>query len=213
MVTQVSIGNGQWLAPAAAASFQRVCAQIAHRLQVTEAGRTRAEQQAHRDRYEAYLRGGPWAPFAALPGQSPHEFGNAIDTNERLVAILNDHGWYRPLANEPWHFVYYANRDNHIGETAGTGNNTAPTTPPTPDVPATPTRRYDMTSLYYRTGTNPTEYALAGDSPGTSANWLETKDLNLATQWARQHGDAAELSTPSFIDFKRFYLEPLKLAK
>lgn len=102
-----------WLAAAAAASLARVDREIGHPLQITEAGRTRAQQQAHYDRYIAYLNGGQWAPLAARPGSSPHEFGNAIDTNERLVGILARHGWSRPLADEPWHFVYNPNSDRH----------------------------------------------------------------------------------------------------
>jgi len=68
-----------------------------------------------------YLRGGPWAPLAAKPGSSPHEFGNAIDTNERLVALLAGHGWSRPLKSEPWHFVYNPNNDNHRYDPAPAG--------------------------------------------------------------------------------------------
>lgn len=102
-----------WLDVAAAASLARVDRDIGHPLQITEAGRTRAQQQAHYDRYIAYLNGGPWAPLAARPGTSPHEFGNAIDTNERLVALLARHGWSRPLPSEPWHFVYNPNSDRH----------------------------------------------------------------------------------------------------
>jgi hypothetical protein len=111
-VTWLTAGRG-WLDAPAAASLARVDAQIGHPLQVTESGRTRAQQQAHWDRYRAFLAGGPWAALAARPGTSPHEYGNAIDTNERLVVILHDHGWRRPIASEPWHFVYNYSLDNH----------------------------------------------------------------------------------------------------
>lgn len=108
----VDIGHGRgWLNADAAASLWRVDAQIGHPLQITDAGRT-WEQQAHlRWLYETGQ-----GSFAAKPGESPHEAGNAIDTNERLVEILHDHGWRRPLAFEPWHFVYWANLDNHIND-------------------------------------------------------------------------------------------------
>lgn len=108
----VDLGHGRgWLNADAAASLWRVDAQIGHPLQITDAGRTWAQQAELRRLYEAG-RGS----FAAKPGESPHEAGNAIDTNERLVEILHDHGWRRPLAFEPWHFVYWPNLDNHINE-------------------------------------------------------------------------------------------------
>ena len=119
-VTQLSDGRG-WLNAPAAASLGRVDRAIGHPLQITEAGRSKAEQRAHYDRYMRYLRGGPWAPLAAAPGSSPHEFGNAIDTNERLVSLLAGHGWSRPLKSEPWHFVYNPNNDRHRFDPAPAG--------------------------------------------------------------------------------------------
>lgn len=110
----VDLGHDRgWLNADAAASLWRVDAQIGHPLQVTDAGRT-GEQQAHL----RWLYENGQGSFAAKPGESPHEAGNAIDTNERLVDILHDHGWRRPLAFEPWHFVYWPNYDNHINESA-----------------------------------------------------------------------------------------------
>jgi hypothetical protein len=52
---------------------------------------------------------------------SVHQIGLAIDTDEQLVAILNDHGWYQTVYRngrlvEPWHFEYQSWRDNHINE-------------------------------------------------------------------------------------------------
>ena len=119
-VTQLSDGRG-WLNAPAAASLGRVDRAIGHPLQITEAGRSKAGQRAHYDRYMRYLRGGPWAPLAAAPGSSPHEFGNAIDTNERLVSLLAGHGWSRPLKSEPWHFVYNPNNDRHRFDPAPAG--------------------------------------------------------------------------------------------
>lgn len=120
--SHVTLAGGRgWLNAAAAASIARVDAAIGHLLQITEAGRTEAEQQAHWKRYLAYLNGGPWAPLAAKPRTSPHEFGNAIDTNERLVALLAEHGWSRPLKSEPWHFVYNPNNDQHRYDPAPAG--------------------------------------------------------------------------------------------
>lgn len=113
----VDLGHGRgWLNADAAVSLWRVDAQIGHPLQITDAGRTWAEQAHLRWLYE-----NGQGSFAAKPGESPHEAGNAIDTNERLVDILHDHGWRRPLAFEPWHFVYWPNLDNHRNAPASTG--------------------------------------------------------------------------------------------
>lgn len=132
----VDLGHGRgWLNADAAASLWRVDAQIGHPLQVTDAGRT-GEQQAHlRWLYENGL-----GSYAAPRGESPHEQGNAIDTNERLVDILHDHGWRRPLAFEPWHFVYWPNYDNHIGSPASAGRTSTP-----------PHRMENDMNLYYVT--------------------------------------------------------------
>lgn len=56
--------------------------------------------------------------------------------------------------------------------------------------------RHSMTVMYQKTGTTPTLFALAGDSPGIpDANWFETTDLNLANQLAAQIG-----APPAFLD-------------
>lgn len=69
-------------------------------------------------------------------------------------------------------------------------------------------RRNTMSTLFNHAGKN--LWALAGDSPGTPANWLETADKTFADQLARQHGDAASLSTQSWANWKAAYLAPLK---
>lgn len=103
-----------WLDAPAAASLARVDADLGRPLGVNSAGRTYAEQQ---DAYRKYLNG--TGAFAARPGTSPHEFGNAIDTDDRFTWLLGQHGWSRPLSFEPWHFVYYPRDDQHIGRPAG----------------------------------------------------------------------------------------------
>lgn len=79
-------------------------------------------------------------------------------------------------------------------------------------------RRKSVATLYYSTsndkmggkgGVNPTYY-LAGDSPGTSANWLMTRDLSVATGWAKAHGDAVWLTKASISDFAKKYSEPVR---
>ncbi|GAA3948971.1 M15 family metallopeptidase [Microbacterium soli] len=98
------LGHGRgWLRADAAASIRRVDARIGHPLQITDAGRTNAEQ------WEAWRKYG--SPRAAYPGTSTHETGIAIDTDERIVGVLAEHGWYRPFDFEPWHFKYVPTND------------------------------------------------------------------------------------------------------
>jgi hypothetical protein len=116
----VDLGHGRgWLNPEPAASIARIDAQIGHPQQITEAGRTYAQQLAH---WNTYQRNGH--PIALHPDTpSVHQKGAAIDTDERHVTILNDHGWYQTVYRngklvEPWHFEYFPKRDNHYGEEA-----------------------------------------------------------------------------------------------
>lgn len=125
--TQVELGFGRgWLNAPAAASIRRIDRQIGHALQVTEAGRTWAQQNVH---YRNYLRYG--SPIALSPdAPSLHQKGNAIDSNEaqRIHAVMEDHGWRRTVYRyvngkwtlvEPWHYEYFPQHDNHINESAG----------------------------------------------------------------------------------------------
>jgi len=73
----------------------------------------------------------------------------------------------------------------------------------------TAARKESTVALYHKLGTTPLLYALAGGSPGTPANWLETTDPGFATQLARQAGDSAGLSADSFEAFKKAYLAPV----
>lgn len=92
------------------------------RLTVNEGRRTRARQRTLRQRFEAYLRGGPWAPLAAVLFTSRHDevnHGNAADLggpngealNKAEIAALKKYGpdfgiqftglTFSPP--EPWH--------------------------------------------------------------------------------------------------------------
>lgn len=108
--TTLPAGRG-WLDAPSAASLVRMDAVRGRALRTTSTGRTRAEQE---DAYRKYLAGGA---YAAKPGSSPHEYGNAGDFHSDEWAWLlehgEDHGWYRTIASEPWHRVYYQTRDNH----------------------------------------------------------------------------------------------------
>lgn len=61
--------------------------------------------------------------------------------------------------------------------------------------------------LFHLIGSTPTRYALAGTSPGTPANWLETTDQTLANQLSGQAGGpSAGLNGPSWEAWKAAYL-------
>lgn len=69
-----------------------------------------------------------------------------------------------------------------------------------------------MPQLFHKLGTTPTLFALAGASPGTSANWLETTDYNgLAVPFAERYGNSIPLSAGTWDAWKARYLEPLKV--
>lgn len=116
------LGGGRgWLNDGPAASIKRIDAALGHRMQITEAGRTWAQQNAH---YQRYLKYG--SPIALRPGTSLHEKGSAIDTNEgqNHIALLQSHGWRRTVYRngklvEPWHFEYFAGEDKY--RTSGGG--------------------------------------------------------------------------------------------
>lgn len=81
-------------------------------------------------------------------------------------------------------------------------------TTPTP----LPTRKKTrMATLFYTKDSKGNLFALAGDSPGTSANWLETRDQGLANALAVQYGNAAFLTEGSFAAWKARYLESVDI--
>lgn len=70
----------------------------------------------------------------------------------------------------------------------------------------------DMALMFYKTGTSPVLYAIAGGSPGTPANWLETtsSQQEFANALATQVGGAAAgLSPTSWDAWKKAYLSPV----
>jgi Peptidase family M23 len=76
--------------------------------------------------------------------------------------------------------------------------------------PSTPRKVRKNVTLYYTKKSNKNFFALAGESPGTSANWLETADQELANQLAAQHGPAAFLTNASFESWKAAYLQDVR---
>lgn len=87
---------------------------------------------------------------------------------------------------------------------------------------ASPDRKVpSMSTLYYCTKTDKpsteesrqpvASWALGGESPGTSANWLETKSQAVATGWSKGHGPAVFLTRASFDSFAARHREPLRV--
>ncbi len=118
ITNKVLIGQGSfWLTPLAATAFKRAETIYGGQIKVVSAGRTRAEQVALRqangcpDIYNA-----PSSSCripTARPGESQHEFGNAVDIaasvrdNPSVVSAMSSAGWcrYSP-GKEPWHWSY-----------------------------------------------------------------------------------------------------------
>lgn len=79
-------------------------------------------------------------------------------------------------------------------------------------------RPKSMSTIYYYTSNDKPAgeggtiklYALAGESPGTSANWLETASSDIKAAWSTAHGAGVFLTKASFDSFKARHLEPLK---
>lgn len=107
-MSTLSHGRG-WLADDAAASIHRIDAEIGGVMQITDAGRTREQQE------EEYAKD---PNNAAPPGESPHETGKAVDSNQAQhhADTMHRHGWRRPIAREWWHWVYWPALDQHIND-------------------------------------------------------------------------------------------------
>jgi len=116
---------------------------------------------------------------------------------------------------EEWLVKYHGFTTAALYGTVSGHNKTSTAGTPGTVIPnETPTRKKNnMTSLYHKEGTNPALYALAGDSPGTPANWLETTGYeSLAVPWARNHGNAITLAGSTFEAFKSRYLAQISIA-
>lgn len=164
----VDLGNGRgWLEAPAARSIARIDARLKHFMQISDAGRTWAEQNVPYQAYLRYLRGGPWAPIALNPDTpSVHQKGFAIDSDEaqRILPVMEGHGWRRTVYRdgklvEPWHFEYFEHLDNYRRETVKLAQNAdgvwyidrsqpAPAVvEAAPFIPDTPTEEDDMLTL------------------------------------------------------------------
>lgn len=121
----VNLGGGRgFLREAPAKSLARIDRALRHRMQITEALRSWAQQNEH---YQRYLKYG--YPIALNPNTpSIHQLGAAIDSDEaqKHLALMAEHGWVRTVYRwvngvwtlvERWHFEYDEKRDKHRHET------------------------------------------------------------------------------------------------
>lgn len=99
-----------------------------------------------------------------------------------------------------------------LSEVVGSsGGSTTPATPPTRQK----IKRHPEMILFYTVDMKgELLFALAGASPGTSANWLETRDQDLANDYARATGVevATKLSLPTYVAYQAKFLEPVLTA-
>ena len=175
-ITDIGHGRG-WLDAPAAASLRRVDAALGHPLRITEAGRTRARQEYL---YDGWVRRLPGFNYAAAPGTSPHERGDAFDSDEaqRHLTLLAEHGWSRPLTFEPWHFLYRASQDRHRTDPAPSGAATTQEDDMTPDQAAQLAQlAQDVAWLKSRIGGKDTEPTLSTRLTGIAGivQWLKDR--------------------------------------
>lgn len=73
-------------------------------------------------------------------------------------------------------------------------------------------KRNSMSTIYHKQNSKPALYALAGDSPGTEANWQELTANSIAAVngWEASHGKAITLATGTWDRTKAEYLQPIK---
>lgn len=136
----------------------------------------------------------------AYVGTTGHSTGNH----------LHHEVWVNGVKQAGENYWKYIDKNSVISPSgSGAGGGTAPVTPP--PVPEPKNRRKSMSTLYRKQEGSTFTYALAGDSPGTSANWLESEDAGLAREWANAHGSAVSLNpSTSWKTYRAAYLEPLR---
>jgi len=144
----------------------------------------------------------PPAPKLAPVGASRHGFGRAVDIASNapwsvLSEIAVKHHFTHWVSNDMPHWEW----GNVLipADVSSTAINNAAAT----------RRKQNMTSLYNIANT-PT-VALAGDSPGTPANWLETTSPALIKSWEDSHGPLNILSADTYASWKKAYLTPLTI--
>jgi len=185
---------------------------------VTYGGRLYGEQKRLYDLFRAG-KGSPadnpdatWMPLAHCRFAAWDIRGITPTIRARLIRA----GFIFPYSYEGWHCELPNVKQYAIVHTIPSTSGEAvkplpkPTPAPTP-APAPTTRKATPVTLYRNDSTTPYTYALAGDSPGTPANWLVTTRADLARDWAAVHGSAVPLDGPTFTAFAARYEAPLSV--
>lgn len=192
-------GGRGWLTKESTASIHRIDKQLGHYLQITEAGRTWAEQNVH---WLRYLKNG--YPIALNPDTpSVHQKGDAIDSDEAQnhISMMTDHGWIRTVYRwvngvwtlvERWHFEHFIERDNHRyeGDPADSG-----TVAPLPPLPEGKTMA-DVKMIHWMNGSKVGGRAILVPGTAWAVPWTETG----ATYANRM---AAQFDTGSSVEYTK----------
>lgn len=180
-------GRSAWLDAPAANSYRRMLADGCPTGGITDAGRTRTEQQ---HMYDLYLAGKLKAT-AAVPGTSKHETGRALDLSGAALAWVRAHGreygWLADqVRNERWHVEYHPAWDKHADKPAPAPK-PAPTLKPAP--PVIPTEALSMDEILTRAFRHHTGFA---PTPAQLDEWT-VKVMKHGLAWAEEQiaGSAA----------------------
>lgn len=112
MTTDLGHGRG-WAADDCAASIFRIDAQLGRPLQITQAGRTVAENNAMIARWDAGNRAG----LVTRPSTTSHHLtGEAIDSNDQTWLNTNGtpHGFLHDVPGDSVHYDYYVSHDTFV---------------------------------------------------------------------------------------------------
>lgn len=135
----------------------------------------------------------------AYVGTTGHSTGNHLHHEIWVNGV-------KQFGDNYWKYIDKTSVISPSGSGAGSG-----TTPVDPPKPEPKKRKKSMSTIYRKQEGSTFTYALAGDSPGTSANWLETSDIELASQWGEVHGRSVFLNPDtSWKTYKAAYLEALR---
>jgi len=75
-------------------------------------------------------------------------------------------------------------------------------------------KKKSMSTIYFVTEDDTStgkrgDHALAGDSPGTQANWLKTRSSSLIGDWVAVHGPVVWITKSTWSNYQRDYQTPL----
>lgn len=147
---------------------------------------------------ETYIRA------AGMPESFKQAIRGIFEKGVTVWADPDDIGVIDSAVNKPLPDIFI---DGYIPET--------PEPEPEPEPPVTPKRKKKDMLVYSTVDTNPASpgslWALAGTSPGTDANWIETRDQIRATAFLEQCGvdDPVGLTLIEFGEYRDLYRSPV----